>query len=440
MRTANEDGATTGAGPATAGYGAGEGRAAWGAALAAAVGLLASFGSIAVYSFTVFLKHLSDEFGWSRSEVSFAFTAACLAALTSILVVGRLVDRIGGRPVAIGATALFGVGFASLSFLTPHLWHLYAVFLFLGLVGAGTSAVRYSSVVSQSFDKRRGLALGIVMIGTGLGAAAAPAIAQQLVDGIGWRSAYLTFGAFVLLVACPVLLVWFRGRTRVAARATHDGAEILPGMTAREARATSTFWILVAAIFIAAAAVQGCLIHLVPLLTDDGLSAERAAFAASLFGAANLLGRLGAGYLLDRFHAPHVVVASFLGAGVGAALLMVGSEWALPATLLMGLGFGAETDAVPYLISRYFGLKAFGEIYGYAFATVPLGGAIGPLLVGLAFDKTGGYTLPLVVCSAAFVAAALLMTRLGSYDTTAFAADAAPARMGGLATEDSALR
>jgi MFS family permease len=106
----------------------------------------------------------------------------------------------------------------------------------------------------------------------------------------------------------------------------------------------------------------------------------------------------------------------------------------------MGLGFGAETDAVPYLISRYFGLKAFGEIYGYAFATVPLGGAIGPLLVGLAFDKTGGYTLPLVVCSAAFVAAALLMTRLGSYDTTAFAADAAPARMGGLATEDSALR
>jgi MFS family permease len=398
-------------------------RRGWAAVFAAAVGLFLSFGSIAVYSFTVFLKQLTETFGWSRGGVSFAFTCACLAGLGSVLVTGRLVDRIGGRMVAIVATALFGLSFCSLGFISGEIWQLYVIFLFLGISGGGTSAVAYSSVVSRWFDERRGLALGLTMAGTGLGSAAAPAIAQALIDAVDWRIAYIAFGLTVLLVACPVLIVWLREPARGGRRRQEKAEGVaVTGISAREARRSSKLWIMIASLFLGAAAVQGCLIHLVPLLTDMGVTAERAAFAASVFGAANLIARLGTGYLLDRIFAPYVVVAAFGAAAFGSALLLAGSAWALPATLLLGFGLGAETDAVPYLVSRYFGLRAFGEIYSNAFVTVPLGGAIGPLLVGVGFDQTGAYQIPLVCCCIALVVAALLMTRLGAFPNLALGA------------------
>jgi MFS family permease len=403
----------------------GESRGGWAAVVAAAVGLFFSFGSIAVYSFTVFLKQLTDTFGWSRGGVSFAFTAACFAGLLSVLLVGRLVDRVGGRIVAVVSTAMFGLFTCALGFISGEIWQLYVMFLLLGVSGGGTSAIAYSSVVSHWFDEKRGLALGLTMAGTGLGAAAAPAIAQALIDAVDWRFAYIAFGVSVLLIACPVLLVFLRepsrGGSRVEEKVSSNTA--LAGISAREARRTSTLWIMLVSLFLGAAAVQGCLIHLVPLLTDAGVTAERAAFAATVFGVANFLARLGTGYLLDRLFAPYVVVVAFGAAALGGALLLAGPEWAIPATLLLGFGLGAETDAVPYLVSRYFGLRAFGEIYSNAFVTVPLGGAIGPLLVGIGFDKTGSYLIPLACCSAALVVSALLMTRLGAFPVWAAGAD-----------------
>jgi MFS transporter, OFA family, oxalate/formate antiporter len=131
-------------------------RRGWAAVFAAAVGLFFSFGSIAVYSFTVFLTHLTETFGWSRGGVSFAFMCACFAGLGSVLLVGRLVDRIGGRVVAIVATTLFGLTFCALGFISGEIWQLYVIFLFLGISGGGTSAIAFSSVVSHWFDERLG--------------------------------------------------------------------------------------------------------------------------------------------------------------------------------------------------------------------------------------------------------------------------------------------
>jgi MFS family permease len=404
-----------------------ESRAGWAAVFAGAVGLLMSFGSVAVYSFTVFVKPLTETFGWSRGAVSFAFTAACLAALVSLLLVGRFVDRAGGRAVALAATTLFGVAFCALGFVSGRIWQFYAVFVCLGLVGAGTAAIPYSSVVSHWFDARRGLALGLTMSGLGLGSAAAPTVAQVLIDRVGWRGAYIALGGAVLLVACPILFLWFRepGRRLVAATTLPDRSSpnVLGGVAGRVALRGATLWTLLAALLLVSAASQGCLIHLVPLLTDRGLSAEWAALAASLFGVTNLVGRLAGGYLLDRVFAPYVVVASLAGAAVGIVLLLGDARLAVPAVILMGLSAGVETDAIPYLVGRYFGLRSFGEIYSYLFMTVPLGGAVGPLLVGVAFDKTGTYTVPLAACAAGMLVAAVLFTRLGAYPSWTSAAE-----------------
>src|SRR5215813_14825935 len=100
----------------------------------------------------------------------------------------------------------FGALYASLSFLTPSLWHLYAVFLLLGLVGPGTSAVPHASLISRWFTERRGLALGLAMSGTALGGVVWPSATQSLMDRFGWRNAYAISGGAVLLIAVPVLL------------------------------------------------------------------------------------------------------------------------------------------------------------------------------------------------------------------------------------------
>jgi MFS family permease len=165
------------------------------------------------------------------------------------------------------------------------------------------------------------------------------------------------------------------------------------------------------------ASVHGCLIHLVPLLTDRGISPQSAALAASLLGGALLLGRVGAGYLLDHFVASAVASTFFCGAAFGFVLLWSGMTGGLAfaAAFLVGLGMGAEGDIIAYLVSRYFGLLAFGEIYGYAFAAFTLGGVVGPLLMGLGFDSTGSYRLVLGIFVLASLAAAVLMTRLGPY-------------------------
>jgi MFS family permease len=208
-----------------------------------------------------------------------------------------------------------------------------------------------------------------------------------------------------------------------------DGEAVSPAATARvrhqegmsfaEAWRTDTFWIMVGAFFLMSASVHGCLIHLVPLLTDRGVSAQGAAFATSLLGGALLLGRVGAGYFLDRFFASAVAVCFFCGATLGFILLWGGATGSLTfaAAFLVGLGLGAEGDIIAYLVSRYFGLRAFGEIYGYAFAAFTLGGVVGPLLMGVGFDSTGSYGLGLSTFAVATLIAAGLMTRLGPYRT-----------------------
>jgi MFS family permease len=340
--------------------------------------------------------------------------------------IGRLVDRFGARKVIIPSILLFGLGLMSLSLLSANIWQLYAVYILLGLVGGGTAPVPYSNVLSHWFDKRRGLALGVAMVGLGLGAFVMPFLAQMLIVSQGWRQAYIVFGLMVMVVTIPIVGLFFK-ETPEMVGLRPDGDVMNPnqpnareqkiGLSAQEARQTHTFWILVGAFFLMSASVHGCLIHLVPLLTDRGISPQLAAGATSLFGAALLFGRVGAGYFLDHFFASSVALCFFCGTALGLLLLWSGvtGTAAFIAAFLVGLGMGAEGDIIAYLIGRYFGLRAFGEIYGYAFGAFTLGGVSGPLLMGRWFDATGSYSLGLGVFVVVTLIAAGLMTRLGPY-------------------------
>ena len=406
----------------------------WRVVLAAGIGLLLASGPTLVVTFGVFLKSLSQEFGWSRTQLSLAVSLYTIAGSGAALFIGRLVDQWGARRVIMPAVVLSGLGVLSLAFLSAPLWHFYLLYLFLGVVGGGTTAMPYAKVIARWFDQQRGLALGVALVGMALGGLIMPPLAQTLITGVGWRHAYAVLGVLAMAITLPVvgvLLVespqgmglWPDGAPGPRVGAARQSQE--PGLSRREAWHTGTFWLLVGAFFLLAVSFFGQLIHLVPLLTDRGVSAPRAALAVSVMAVGSLLGRIGTGYLLDRFFAPSVAIGFFCAAAVGSFLLWSGvtGGGAVIAVVLMGLAQGAELDLMAYTVSRYFGLRAFAEIYGYTFAAFSLGGVIGPLLMGMGFDAMGSYHVVLGGFVVTALIAAGLMSRLGPYPVWEAAAE-----------------
>jgi MFS family permease len=397
----------------------------WWVVLACAVGLF--WGPpVTVFSFPVFLKPLMQDFHAGRAAVSLGFTLHLIAVAVGAPLVGWLIDRYGSRKVILLATSIFGSILLLNKLFSANLWQFYFFYIALGLVGNGVGPLPYGKVVSLWFDRYRGLALGLMMVGIGSGAMIMPSFAQQLIRRFGWHTAYAVLGGAVLLIAIPVVGVVLREKPQdlglrpdgAPPKNVAAGSEAAaPGLSALEAWSTRTFWLMVCAFFLVSASVQGCVIHLAAMLSDRGISAETAALGSSLAGAAVLLGRVGTGYLLDRFFAPRVAALFFAGAALGIGLLWIGSTVAslFVAALFVGLGLGAEVDLIAYLISRYFGFRAFGRVYSSAFAAFALAGALGPLMMGAGFDWTGSYRGPLASFFAATLVAAALMTRLGPY-------------------------
>jgi MFS family permease len=398
----------------------------WWVVATASLGLCLGTGPIIVLSFGVFFKPLSQDFHAGRAAVSLAFTLHNVISAVCIPLVGRLMDSLGARRVILTGTALFGLILLSSELLGAGIAYLYLLYAALGVVGGSTSPVPYGVVVSRWFDQRRGLALGLMAFGLGLGAIAIPVVAQRLIAMFGWRTAYASFGCAALLVSLPVVAtfleedpkekgLWPDGTT--PAQSAERNRNHLEGLIWRDTWHDPAFWLMISAFFLAGASLFACILHLPALLTDRGISARGAAVASSLVGVALLIGRIGAGYLLDRVFAPRLAMLFFGSTAVGIALLWAGSagNLALLAAFLLGVGMGAEVDIIVYLMSRYFGLRALGTAFGYGFASYALAGALGVLLMGAGFDFTHSYTVPLGGFFVAMLLAAALMTRLGPY-------------------------
>lgn len=398
----------------------------WWVALLCALSLFVGPIPIAVFSFGVFLKPLVRELHAGRGAVSFGSTLGTLMLAAGLPLAGRLIDRFGARKVILPSTLVAGLILLSITASSGRLWEFYLFYAALGLSTCGVSPVSYGHVVTHWFDRYRGLALGVTMLGLGLGALIMPSIAQVLIGHFGWRLAFGTIGAATLLITFPVLATFLKDRPEEMGLSP-DGSDDAFGSSAAAyddsgvsltvACHDRTFWLLICSFGLVSASVQACLAHLSAILTDRGAAAQTAALATSLFGGGVLLGRTATGYLLDRFFAPHIAAAIFACAAAGIATLRMTSsqELALFAAFFIGLGLGAEVDIMAYLTSRYFGLRSFGSIYGVTFALFALAGGQGAYFMGAAFDRTGSYTSMLVLFSIATLTGALLILRLGAY-------------------------
>jgi len=379
-----------------------------------------SFASLLVYTFGVFLKPFTEEFGWSREAVSASFGIAAMTVAVCSPPLGYLLDRVHPKRIILPCLIVFGCAFASLSLLTPRLWQLYATFFVLGVVGNGTAQMAYTRAVSSWFLARRGMALAVMMSGGAVGAMILPPIAAVLIQHVGWRAACALLGAMVLAVGVPVVARFIRERPRElhwepGTHAADKGARFKDAVTSRP------FWIVVTVLFFGSLAQNGALTHMAALLTDRGVSAAGASLALGAMGGAGLLGRLVTGWLLDRFFAPRVSMC-LLGIAATGVLWLASASSAFAgvgAATLIGLGMGAEADVTPYLLSQYFGLRSFSTLYGLTWTAYAVAGAIGPVLMGRAYDLTGSYQTLLEILAGGTIVVASLMLAMPRYETAA---------------------
>jgi predicted MFS family arabinose efflux permease len=393
----------------------------WWVVFGSTLGLIVGNGPITLFTFGVFLKPIVAEFGWHRATVAAAITISQLVGAICTPFVGRMVDRWGVRRVTLPFILMFAVATAAIA-LTPASPTVFILLYGLaGLAGAGQSPLNYAKAISAWFENRRGLALGIAMSGVGIGVALMPQLARVLISSFGWRGGYVGLGIATLVLGFPAVALFIRepgDYRREVKDVVKQALAPLEGMTAGEAaRGTFQFWFVLVATSLVALSVNGTITHIVPILTDRGISVRLATSLLSVSGIALIGGRVVSGYFLDRFFAPYVAAGFFLLPVAGIALLSTGGGTIAPlvATICLGIGIGSEIDMIAFLAGRYFGVRNFGEIYGYIMAVFLFSSGLGPAIMDLSFDWAHSYNFALLGFAVLLLGASLLISRLGPY-------------------------
>jgi MFS family permease len=392
----------------------------WVVVAASAVGLFFGAFPIVVFSFGVFYPAFVRDFHTGRAAVALAFTLHNAIGPVCAVWIGAMADRFGPRRIILPGLTALGIILLSAKAIGATIWHLYVFYIALGAVTCATTAVPYSLAVSGWFDRRRGLALGIMMGGLGMGAIVVPPAAQWLILHYGWRSTFAIAGCASLIIGIPTVAIFLRDKSGERQRKTWPPGRSPsegPDLPWSEVWVSSRFWLMIVVIMITSASVHACFIHLPQIVAHVGRTATGTAIITSVLGSAVLIGRVGTGYFLDRYFGPYVTSCLFFGGAVGIALLLIGAanSTVYIAAFLVGLAFGAEMDVMAFLLGRYFGLHNLGKAFGITFGAFVLAGGLGPLIMGFVFDKTGSYNMALGFFSLATGIASVVAARLGPY-------------------------
>ncbi|MEV0894062.1 MFS transporter [Promicromonospora sp. MEB111] len=371
----------------------------------------------------LFVLPIVEETGFSRTTVTGSYSVAAVGMVIGLVIVSRLVDRYAARYILVPGFVLFAASMASIALVPPVEAVYFVPCFFVGLFGAGTALPAVRVVVSW-FDNNRALAVGVVTGIIGLGAALGPLLAGSLIDSVGWRQAYASMALIAVVVSVTMVALFVRGRAerhvrgRLVQETQVEGRDVsleLPGLTLREAVGTRQFWGIALGLGLVGAVVIGLQVHLVPMMTDRGLSNGQAGQLLVVFGLASLLGRVAGGFIIDRVHGSIVGPIVMLAPIAGMFFLHPPFGSAVVAVAFIGIAFGIEGDLAALLITRYLGTRNFGQIFGPVQAMFLLGSAFGPLLLGLGYDELGSYDPVIPVLMGVLVVGAVLIATLGRY-------------------------
>ncbi|NBC36029.1 MFS transporter [Novosphingobium sp. FSY-8] len=384
------------------------------------VGVALGLSPLPFYTIGMFAPELAKAFGWSFTALMGSVGVQSLVVMASGPAAGFLLDRWGARRVALWSLGLFGLCFMSLGLATGNLWFYYGQWVVMSIVGAGTLSATWTRVVNGWFDRHRGLALGVASTGTGLTGFLIKPFSAWLIGEFGWRVAFGVVGALPIIIGIPIV-AWLLREPPVAGVAGAD-VDAAPaddtGLTLAQAVRSRGFWVMAGAFLLIAFALTAPTPNMENILKTKGFARMDIASITAAFGLAVIAGRLIGGWLLDRFWAPGCALAVLMVPALGSFLLShtgVTHPQALFAVVCLGLGAGFEFDLLAYLIARYFGRRNYGTIYGCFYTVIALGGGLGPVVYGRAFDVTGGYGAVLLGGVGCLILGGLLLLPLGPY-------------------------
>ena len=385
----------------------------WSVLLGCFIGMGVAPPATFLFPLGLFLKSVTAEFGWSRTQFTVILSIAALSNAVAMPVAGYLVDRFGApRIIAVG-TALGCGSFAALSAVNS-----YAGFIILAVSGVtlGTLASypAFMGLTQRWFDKRLGLALAITATGIGVGTAGFSYLINTSIGSNGWRSALTTVGAVAAVIGFANLFFLIRENKGPMPDPERREETVLigdGGSTLGEALRTGDFWLYSTAFTLVIFALVGCNFHLPALLADRGATLGQLSSIVAIGTIGSLGGRLFTGFMLDRISALSIAAMFLMCQVAGFLMLLDGLRWALPAGFLLGVVQGAEIDMLGYVIARRFGRLAYARIFGACFAVTLLGATTGPIAMAAIFDRTNSYDRGLALLLPFPVAAFLLLSR-----------------------------
>lgn len=389
---------------------AAEWRAYYSLPIAAALGYATSV--IHIYGLGPYIEPISEEFGWSRTQTTSGLTVATLVQAVMSIPIGMAVDRMGPRLLGVIGALLTAAAFAALGTATGTEANWVFLWLLMAAATLPVQATVWTSAVASRFEASRGMAFAVTLCGASIATGLFPYLGTMLIAEFGWKRAMAYEAAIWIAIAWPVLFFCFRGahdrqgngEKAAPERKEASGSGFLEGLK------SSIYQRLLVASLLFTFTILGLVVHFVPILTSGGIDKVEAAGIAALVGLFSIIGRLGTGMLLDRFPGSLVGAGVFL-LPVAGALVLIGTGMsatgAMVAAVFIGLTLGAEIDVIVYLTTRYFGLKAFGALYGGLLAALSIGTALGPLGAAKIFDVEGSYT-PFLWLTVAFMLASSL--------------------------------
>lgn len=384
------------------------------------------------YAFSLFIKPLQDAFSWERGAIMAAFTITFLLSGTLSPLTGTAIHRWGAKKIVIISAIIFGAGLLGLSTVNGLVqYYIYSGLMGLGMTGIGP--IPASTIITYHFHEKRGLAIGFMSAGVGLGGLVfSPLISSVLIPGFGWRMTYVVMAAFSLISLILLTTLAFRSNSKTAKPDNNDSPNtytppMLHGVTLKQATGKMAFWFIIVVVFFTQLAQVGAIQNQIPYMNDMGFPVGLASICLGIIGLASAVGKYLFGWLCDHIRANH---ASFIGIGLQAAgiILLLNINEASPAALaigyalVLGLGTGAWLPTLSMMVSENLGTKEYAKIFSVAFLSYAAGTALGPLVTSMIFDYSGDYHIAFISLLAMYiisVPAALLIKEAGKAGGTA---------------------
>ncbi len=351
-----------------------------------------------IYSYSVFFKPLADYFQWDRASVSMIYSLSVIFRGIAAIGTGWLADKFGVRKVMVFCGLMMAAGYLLSSQITT-LWQFFLTYAVVEATGVSGIFGIGSAVVSRWFTKNRGLALGIVASGSGLGTLLLVPAIERLVGAFQWSQTFFIIGiaAGVLMVGGALLLREPHQAPRVMAKEEKSSATL--GGALKDIR----LWLVMTCFLLFLFATQMVLVHVVNYATDVGIEPLVAATFMSVIGAVSIVGRLSTGVVAEKIglYKSLVIICIFQGIAF-ILLLFTRSAWSFYIfAIFFGVAYGGEVTQIPLVISRFFGTKVMATLMGVVLFVTGFGGAAGPWIAGKIYDVTGSYNWAFIIGIAA---------------------------------------